>query len=266
MGHKSLLHLKEFFGMKKATIIVLIAFVIAVMAGVVFFLYAGSSDLTYVTDYKEETGSSYASALVLKRLYSSNINQEKTEEFSEKLLTTEFTEEELLDAALKAGTPEFYPWFLFQMKKPFQGEELVLEGKMGQTLFDGQSSSKYTVTNLKMELTCEDLEIDSENTSVYGTEPPLSEIKKVVPVISEDGSSLAAMIDKIGNYEIGFKGSGGTVMVQYTFDVAAANGIISRTILEDQLIQIYITVATAEDGTITAQYEVVEGYQVSAVY
>ena len=55
-------------------------------------------------------------------------------------------------------------------------------------------------------------------------------------------------------------------MVQYTFDVAAANGIISRTILEDQLIQIYITVATAEDGTITAQYEVVEGYQVSDVY
>ncbi|MCM1298293.1 MAG: hypothetical protein NC203_03060 [Firmicutes bacterium] len=252
--------------MKKATIIVLIAFVIAVLAGVVFFLYAGSSDLTYVCDYQERTSSSYASALVIKRLYSSNIDQQKTEEFSENLLTTEFSEEELLDAALKAGKPEFYPWFLFQMKKPFQGEEMILEGKMGQTLFDDQKSSRYTVSNLKMELTCEDLEIDPDTTEIYGTEPPLSEMKKTVPVISEDGSSLAAMIDKVGSYEISFKGGSGTIMVQYTFDVAAANGIISRTVLEDQLIQIYITVATAEDGTITAEYEVVEGYQVSDIY
>lgn len=252
--------------MRKATIIVLIAFVLAVMAGVVFFLYAGSSDLTYVCDYKTPTKSDYASALALKRLYSSHIDQTKTEEFSEKLLTTEFTEEELLDAALKAGTPEFYPWFFFQIKKPLQSDELVLEGKMGQTLFEGQNSSKYTVSNLKMELTCEDLEIDAENTNVYGTEPPLPDIKKIVPVISEDGTIFAAPIDKIGSYEIGFKGTGGTIMVQYTFDIAAANGIISKTVLEDQLVQIYITVSTDEEGKVTAEYEVVEGYQVSDIY
>lgn len=252
--------------MRKATIIVLIAFVLAVLAGVIFFLYAGSSEITYVCDYKTPTKSDYASALALKRLYSSHIDQEKTEEFSASLLTTEFTEEELLEAALKSGTPEFYPWFFFQVKKPLQSEELVLEGKMGQNLFNGQTSSKYTITNLNMELTCEDLEIDVDNTEVYGTEPPLSEIKKIVPVISEDGTIFAAPIDKIGSYEIGFKGTSGTIMVQYTYDVAVANGLISKTVLEDQLVQLYITVTTAEDGTINAEYEVVEGYQVSDVY
>ncbi len=252
--------------MKKATIIVLIAFVLAVLAGVIFFLYTGSSNITYVCDYKDITASSYSSVLIMKRLYSSHIDEEKTEEFSQNLLTTEFTEEELLEAALKSGTPEFYPWFSFQTKKPLNGSDIVLEGKMGQTLFENQTSTKFTVSDLKMELTCEGLELDSEGTSIYGTDPPLTGMQKVFPVISEDGTSLAAPLGKIGSYEIGFSGTGGTIMVQYTFDVAAANGIISRTILEDQLLQIYITVSPAEDGSITVDYEVTEGYQVSDVY
>lgn len=252
--------------MKKATIIVLIAFVLAILAGVIFFLYSGANDITYVCDYQDTLNSTYSSALVLKRLYSSNIDEEKMEDFSSTLITTEFTEDELLTAALKAGKPEFYPWFSYQTKKPMNSDNIILEGKMGQTLFENQTSTKYTVSNLRMELACEDLEIDGDNTVIYGTEPPLADVKKTVPVISEDYTTMAAFIDKIGSYNVCFNGTSGTIMVQYTYDVIAANGVISRNILEDQLLQLYITVSTAEDGSLTVGYEIVEGNQVSDIY
>ncbi len=117
--------------MKKITIILLIFLVLGVVGGVVFFAYE-SGDITYVCDYTELSSSPTVSAMVAKRLYSSSIDPEKMEELSSSLLTTAFTEDELLEAALKSGKPEFYPWFSFQITRKTDQNRTILEGQQGQ--------------------------------------------------------------------------------------------------------------------------------------
>lgn len=252
--------------MKKITIILLILLVIGILAGVFLIAYS-SGDLTYVSDYKEQKSSAYASSLVTKRLYSSGIDEKKMEELSNSLLTTEFTEEELLEATLKSGKPEFYPWFSFELKKKPEENMLFLEGKFGQTLFEGQKISRFTVTNLKMEMTCENMAISPDETIIYGAESRLdTELNKVTPVIAEDGSSLAVQIGQVGAYDVILNGSSGTIVVSYTYDIRPTDGLFNHTVLEDQLLQIYINVSTADDGSITATYELAEASQVSDLY
>lgn len=252
--------------MKKITIVLLILLVLGILAGVLLLAYS-SGELTYVCDYKETKASSYSSSMVAKRLYSSGIDQKKMDELSQSLLTTAFTEEELLEATLKSGKPEFYPWFSFELKKKPEDDMLFLEGQFGQTLFDGQKSSRFTVTNLQMEMTCENVSINSDATVIYGAEDTVgAETKRIIPMISEDGSELAAKIGRTGAYDIILNGGSGTIMVQYTYDIRPTDGLFNRTVLEQQLIQIYITISTADDGTMTANYEIVEASQVSDLY
>lgn len=251
--------------MKKITIILLIILVLGIMAGVLYFAYS-SGDLTYVCDYQETKSSSYSSSMVAKRLYSSNIDEKKMEELSESLLTTAFTEEELLEAALKSGKPEFYPWFSFQTMKKAEDNQLFIEGKFGQTLFENQTTSRFTVTNVKMELTSENAVISPDDSVVYGSQDFSGEIRKITPVVAEDGSSLAVQLGNAGAYNIVFDGTSGTVMIQYTYDVIPTDGLFKRVVLEDQLIQIYVTVTTAEDGTLSASYEIAEASQISDLY
>lgn len=251
--------------MKKITIIFLIILVLGIMAGVLYFAYS-SGELTYVCDYRETKSSSYSSSMVAKRLYSSNIDEQRMEELSRSLLTTAFTEEELLDAALKNGKPEFYPWFSFQVKKKAEDNQLFLEGRYGQTLFENQTSSRFTVTNLRMEMTSEDIVINTEASAIYGSERLGNEIQKVTPIVAEDGSSLAVQIGNTGAFDIVFEGTSGTIMIQYAYDIVPTDGLFNRVVLEDQLIQVYITVSTAADGTLTASYEIADASQISDLY
>lgn len=251
--------------MKKITIILLIILVLGIMAGVLYFAYS-SGDLTYVCDYRETKNSSYSSSMVAKRLYSSNIDESKMEELSSSLLTTAFTEDELLAAALKSGKPEFYPWFSFQAKKKAEDTQLFLEGKFGQTLFENQTTSRFTLTNVKMEMTVENAVINSDSSIVYGSENFSGEMQRITPVIAEDGSSLAVQLGNAGAYNIVFEGTSGTIMVQYTYDIIPTDGLFKRLVLEDQLIQIYITITTAADGTLTANYEITDASQISDLY
>ncbi len=251
--------------MKKITIILLIILVLGIMAGVLYFAYS-TGELTYVGDYRETKSSSYSSSMVAKRLYSSNIDEEKMEELSNSLITTAFTEEELLEAALKSGKPEFYPWFSFQVSKKAEDNQLYLEGRMGQTLFDEQVSSRFAATNIQMEMTVENAAVNSEKSVVYGAKNFDTELHKITPIVAEDGSSLAAQLNDMGAFDLVLNGTSGTIMVQYTYDIIPTDGLFNKIVLEDQLIQIYITVTTADDGTLSASYEIVEASQVSDLY
>ncbi len=252
--------------MKKITIILLILLVIGILAGVLVLAYS-SGELTYVCDYKETKSSAYASSMVAKRLYSSGIDEKKMDELSQSLLTTSFTEEELLEATLKSGKPEFYPWFSFELKKKPEENTLFLEGKFGQTLFDDQKTSRFTITDLQMEMTCENLSINSEGIIMFGAEDKIgAEVEKITPLIAEDGSGLAARVGRSGGYNITVEGGSGTIMVQYKYSIRPTDGLFNHTVLEDQLIQIYITVNTAADGSMTAEYEIVDASQVSDLY
>ena len=250
--------------MKKITIILLIILVIAVAGGAVVFAYT-SGDLTYVCDFTELSSSPTVSAMLAKRLYSSNINSEQMDEFSSSLLTTEFTEDELLDAALKSGKPEFYPWFSFQVMRKTAQNRVILEGQQGQTLFEGQDSSKYHIENLRMEMTSE-LPIIADETVIYSADDQNMDGRRAAPIIAEDGSSLAVILGQAGAYDISLEGGAGTVMVQYTYDVVTNDTILSRTVLKDQLIQFYISITPGEGSEVSVTYEVVDASQVSDVY
>lgn len=251
--------------MKKITIILLIILVLGILAGVLYFAYSGG-ELTYVSDYQETLKSSYSSSMIAKRLYSSNIDEKRMEELSKSLLTTAFTEDELLEAALKSGKPEFYPWFSFEAKKRPEDNSFFLEGRFGQTLFEGQKTSRFTVTNLKMEMTSDGAAINSALTTVYGTDSLNTEVQKITPIVAEDGSSLAVQIGSGGAYDVVFNGTSSTIMVQYTYDIVPTDGIINHVVLENQLIQVFVTVTTQEDGTLTASYEIIDASQVSDLY
>lgn len=250
--------------MKKITVILLILLVIAITGGVVFFAYE-SGDITYVTDYTELSSSPTASAMVAKRLYSSSVDPEKMEELSSTLLVTSFTEDELLEAALKSGKPEFYPWFSFQVTRDKAKNRVILEGQQGQDYFDGQESSRYRIENLRMEVTSES-PIIADESIIYAADGQSEEGYRAVPVVAEDGSSLAVVLDRAGAYDLSLEGGSGTVMIQYTYDIATTDALISRTVLKDQLMQFYINVTLGENSEVSATYEVVDAYQISDVY
>ena len=250
--------------MKKITVILLILLVVLITGGVVYFAYT-DGDITYVTDYTELSSSPTASMMVAKRLYSSDIDPAKMEELSSTLLTTAFTEDELLEAALKSGKPEFYPWFSFNVTRVAARNRVILEGQQGQDLFEGQDASRYRIENLRMEVTSES-PIMADESIIYAANADSEQGYRAVPLVAEDGSSLAVVFDRAGAYDLSLEGGSGTIMVQYTYDIATTDALISRTVMKDQLIQFYINISLGENSEVTATYEVVDAYQVSDVY
>ncbi len=116
-----------------------------------------------------------------------------------------------------------------------------------------------------MEMTSESA-INADESIIFSADGLSDESHRVVPLVAEDGSSLAVFLDKAGAYDISLEGGSGTVMVQYTYDIVTNDALISRTVLKDQLIQFYITITLGEDSNVSATYEVVDAYQISDVY
>lgn len=247
--------------MRRITIFLLIILVIGIVAGVVVLTYS-RSEIAYVFDHQSTTSSS----LAVKRLYSSGVNEEEMNKLSQSLLTTSFTEDELLEAALKAGRPEFYPVFTFGVVRGDDDNSVILVGKIEQQLFDGQTSTDYSFTDLRLEVTSDSAIINEENTNILGTNQEGTLVEKAHPIVASDGSSLAVQLDTIGAYEIGFDGRSGTIMLQYTYDVLTNRSIVKNVVLEDQILQVYVTLTTLEDGSVGANFEVVEASQVSELY
>ena len=247
--------------MRKVTIIALIVLVIAIVVGVVIFTYS-RDEISYVFDHTTVT----PSGLAVNRLYSSGINEEEMNQLSDSLLTTSFTEDELLEAALRAGRPEFYPVFTFQVAKGDDDNSVKLAGKVEQKLFDGQTSTDYSFRNLRLEVTSDSAYINEEKTYILGTNPDGTAVEKSTPIVAGDGSSLAVQLDAIGAYTIALEGRTGTIMLQYTYDVITNRALINNTMLEGQILQVYVTLTTLEDGSVGANFEVVEASEISELY
>lgn len=247
--------------MRRITIVLLIFLVIGIVTGVLFFTYS-RNEISYVFDRSSIT----PTALAVKRLYSSEINEEEMNQLSESLLSTSFTEDELLDAALRAGKPEFYPTFFFQVAKGEDDNTVLLTGKTEQQLFEGQSDTDYSFRNLRMEMTSDSAYIDEDNVIMHGTNHDGTVIEKSSPIVASDGSSLAVQFDTIGAFTIPLKGRTGTIMLQYTYDVITNRSFFNPMVLENQILQVYVTLTTLEDGSVGANFEVVEASEVSELY
>lgn len=247
--------------MRKITIILLIVLVVGIVAGVIILTYS-RNEISYVFDHQSTTSTS----LAVHRLYSSGINEDEMNKLSESLLTTSFTEDELLEAALRAGKPEFYPVFSFQVAKGDRDNTVFLAGSIEQQMFEGQTSTDFRFTDLRLEVTSDTAVINEENSYILGTNREGTEVEKSVPIVASDGSSLAVQLDTIGSYYIELEGTTGTIMLQYTYDILTNRSIINTKVMEDQILQVYVTLTTLEDGSVGATYEVVEASQVSELY
>lgn len=247
--------------MRKITIVLLIFLVIAIVAGVMFITHS-RDEISYVYDHTITA----PSELMVQRLYSSGINEEEVNQLSETLLTTSFTEDELLEAALKAGKPEFYPNFTFQVAKGESENTVLLAGRVEQHLFDGQTSADYSFRNLRLEMTSDTATIDEENTSIHGTNREGTAVEKIAPIVASDGSSLAAQLNTIGAYTIALQGRTGTIMLQYTYDIITNRALFNSTVVEGHILQVYITLNTLEDGNVGATFEVVDASDIHELY
>lgn len=249
--------------MRKLTVIILIVLVLGVLAGCLFIVL-NPSEISYVGDYK--VTSSDSNQLLIKRLYSTDIDEEKMKELASSTLATAFTDEEVLEAALKAGKPKYYPWYYFDVTgcKSDSGD-IIISGKVNQSFAEGQTAVDFAPSNLRLEAVATGMTI-SEDSVIYGTNETGDDAEKRVPVLASDGSSMVVELGEAGAYEIILNGTSGSVMLQFTYDISTAGTIIPKTVLTDQLLLVYVYVSTDENGSVTAVYDLVDASKVEEVY
>lgn len=249
--------------MRKITIIAIIVLALIAIGGTIFLAF-GMKDISYVGDYKTKMPDQ--SQFMLHRLYSSNIDQAKIEELVSKTHSTFFTEEDIQKAALLAGTPQFYPTLCLDMNKvKEQDYNLILNGQLFPALAPGQTISDYSLDNLTVEIVTTGLTM-VEGSAFKPTENN-SEDKLIYPVISIDGTNLAAFPMQSCNFSINLNGTAGRVMLQLIYDVVLQGPFARPVVLKDQMLIVNIDVTVDDRGDYIYNYTNEAGiYQVSDLY
>ena len=199
--------------MKKAVIVMLILLVLGIVG---YFVYNELSikEITYVSDveHNEENGR-YA----VKRLYSSDIDVEKLNEKVDKLLMLEFSEEDVLAAALNAGTPEFYPAFHILTYRPSPKEDVIyMDLTAVQEIAPGQKNTDYCMDNLKLEVMTTGISITEAE--AVGTDSLNRTVNESI-LKNENGTEMMVELNDYGSVKMNFDGLTGTIVLQYTFDI-----------------------------------------------
>ena len=245
--------------MRKLTIVILIMVVLGVLAGCLFIVL-NPSEISYVGDYK--TYSEDGNQLLIKRLYCTDIDQEKMKELADSTLATAFTDEEILAAALRAGKPKYYPWYYFEVTRCLSKDgDISLSGKINQSLAEGQTVIDFAPENLRLEVVATGVTI-SDKSVIYGTNDTGDDAQKRIPV----RSSMIVEMGEAGAYEIILQGTSGSLMMQFTYDICTAGTLVPKTVLTDQLLLVYVYFSTDENGIISVTYDLVGASQISDIY
>ena len=234
--------------MKKTVIILLIMLVLGIVG---YFVYneIKVTELTYVSSFENDNEEGRYS---VKRLYSSNIDVDSFNEKVDKLVLVEFTEEDILAAALEAGTPEFYPAFHFLTYRPMNIENTVyMDLTAVQELAPGQEDANFSMTNVKLEILTTGVSItDAEAVGVDSLNRTVNE----AILKNEDGTAMAMGLNDYGSTKLTLKGVTGTVTLQYTFDVRK-NSIIPTTVLENCLVMVRVNIITNNEDETEITYQ-----------
>lgn len=236
--------------MKRVVIVILIVIVAATVG---FYAYNEFRvrEIMYVGDYETEYG---RNKHAVKRLYSSDVDFDSYYAKLESLISLEFTEEEILKAALESGEPEFYPAFHTSVfRESIDDDTFTLFSKVIQELAEGQERTNFRLANLRLEVITNGVtieEITAESQDI------LNNTEREVPLINEERTGMTVDLKNYGDTEILFKGNG-TVVLQYVFDIENTS-IFPKTVMADCFIRIDVNVGTGEDGKITAEYTVNE--------
>ncbi len=235
--------------MKKIFIILLMIIVLGIVG---FYAYNEFHvrEIVYVDDYQSAEGKN---RWAVRRLYSSDVDFEKYNETLEQLISLEFTEEEIMQAALESGTPEFFPAFHTGVIRENSNDNgFTLRARVLQELAEGQERTNFRLANLRLEVICNGVtikEVTAESLDI------LNNTKKQTPLINEQGSGMTVSLENYGDTEITFDGTAGTVVLQYVYDIESVS-VFPTTVMTDCFLRINVQTGADEEGRISAEYSI----------
>lgn len=235
--------------MKRVIIVILILLVIGTVG---FYTYNEFRvrEIVYVGDYESETD---RNRHAVKRLYSSDVDFDAYNEKLERLISLEFTEEEVLKAALESGEPEFYPAFHTSVYRESNEDEFfTLRSKVIQELAEGQERTNFRISNLRLEVITNGVIIDEIRAE---SQDIMSNTAIETPLVNEAGTGMTVDLKNYGDTEIEFNGISGMIVLQYVFDVESVS-VFPTTVLTDCFIRINVTVGEDENGRLIAEYSI----------
>ncbi|MBR5090746.1 MAG: hypothetical protein IK093_15045 [Ruminiclostridium sp.] len=234
--------------MKKAVIVMLILLVLGIVG---YFIYKDITvkEITYVSDVENNKGDGKYS---VKRLYSSDIDIEAFNEKVEKLLMLEFSEEDVLTAALEAGTPQFYPAFHILTYRPTKKEDKIyMELSAVQEIAPGQKEADYCMDNLKLEVMTTGISI--EEAEAVGTDSLNRTVNEAI-LKNDEGTGMMVELNDYGNVKMTFDGLTGSIVLQYTYDIKK-NSLIPKKAVEGCMVMIRVNVITNDEGETEVTYQ-----------
>jgi uncharacterized protein YxeA len=229
--------------MKRIFFIVLI---VAVLGVVGFYAFNEFSvpEILYVSD--KTTSTARGTQTVIHRLYNSGVDSDTFyETVTAHAVKAEFTDEEIEAAALKSGTPEFYPAFYFNLNySDSKTKTYVFHGSVVQEIAPKQTAANFKLTNVHVEISAPDFEISDVK---YETDN--KNVKSVnSPVISDDKHNMTMGLDNLKFYEFNLSGKeNGRISFIFTYDIAS-NSLFSSTVMTEQLLMVYADVTYSEEN------------------
>ena len=234
--------------MKKVVIVLLILLVLGIVG---YFVYTEISvkEITYVSDAETNEGDGRYS---VRRLYSSDIDIDKLNEKVENLILLEFSEEDILAAALEAGTPEIYPAFHVLTYRPSLKEDTIyMDLSAVQELAPGQDTANYTMTNLKLEVMTTGVSIIEAN--AVGTDSLNRKINEAI-LKNESGTGMMVELNDYGSVNMTMSGTTGSVVLQYTYDIKKST-LFPNLALTGCMVMIRVNIITNAAGETEITYQ-----------
>ena len=234
--------------MKKAVIVMLMLLVLGIVG---YFVYNEISvkEITYVSDLEHNVGDGRYS---VKRLYSSDIDIDAFNEKVEKLVMVEFSEEDVLAAALEAGTPEFYPAFRIHTYRPSLKEDIMyMDIFAEQQVAPGQKNTDYSMDNLKLEVLTTGISITEAE--AVGIDSLNRSVNEAI-LKNDDGTGMMVELNDYGTAKLTLDGITGSVALQFSYDIKK-NTLLPRTALTGCMVMIRINIITNAEGETEITYK-----------
>ena len=228
--------------MKKGVLITLIVLVLATI-GVFLYFELSVKEIFYVSDYEAEIIDNRYS---VKRLYSSDVNIEEFNEQIEKLISLEFTEEDIMQAALEAGTPEFYPAFHIYSYSREEDDCLVLDIAAVQELAENQQNMNFCMDNIRLEVVTNGVTIKEFNSHSGNWHGSTSDSQHI---INDEKNGLAVGLGSFGDAELVLDGNTGIVVLQFSYDVRSQS-MFPKEVLTDCFLRMDINLSVDDKGNV----------------
>lgn len=234
--------------MKKAVIVMLILLVVGIV-GYFVYMEITVKEISYVSDVEHNEGNGRYS---VKRLYSSDIDIDELNKKVESLLMVEFSEEDVLSAALAAGTPQFYPAFHILTYRPsVKEDEIYIDLSAVQEIAPGQKDAEYCMDNLKLEIVTTGLSItDAE---AVGTDSLNRTVSETI-LKNDSGTGMMVALNDYGSVKLKLAGINGSVVLQYSYDIKK-NSLIPKTAVTGCMVMIRVNVITNDEGETEIDYK-----------